>query len=165
MRGMTLRRSRKAFTRACGVVATGWVLVSAPITSAATPDSALLPAALAHANVYTWGLVGTPGAISSEEAAARELARHWNAAQLLAALPAASVEGRLYLLCIVNRLHPARYAQAKQAADLSPTQQASIFSGSVLRRVPAQDVIQQFERSRCEPLAWPIDLPASGPRR
>ncbi|OWQ91902.1 hypothetical protein CDN99_05915 [Roseateles aquatilis] len=107
-------------------------------------------------------MVGTPGAISEEENAARKVFRDWSRNEVFRALPTANPEGKLYLLCVVRRRFPDRYAEAKALAGLAQDQQVSVFSGSVLRKVLASDLIGQFERSACEPLSWPQDPAPKG---
>ncbi|ALV07692.1 hypothetical protein [Roseateles depolymerans] len=126
-----------------------------PATAAAEPQAPPLPEPLLHARFYAWGWVGTPAEQSSEERAARSLAKTWPAHQLVQALPQANAEGKLYMLCIIRRLHPSRYAGALREAGLPPDAPVSVFAGSVLQTLPARQLIDQLERSRCEPLTWP----------
>jgi len=100
-------------------------------------------------------MVGTPGQISEEELAARIVAKEWSSGQVVASILHANLEGRIYLLCIMQRKFPSDYARAKSLAGLSAGQRVSIFSGSVLRKVDAGDLIRQLEASHCAPLGWP----------
>ena len=123
------------------------------MSSAAEP----LPEALSNARFYAWGMVGTPGEISREELGARRIARDWTAEQLREGLASANAEGRLYLLCVAHRNFPDAYPELKRISGVSGDQRISAFSGNVLRKVAAGEVMAQFERSRCEALGWPID--------
>lgn len=124
-----------------------------PAAAGATPAD--LPMAIAQARFYAWGLVGTPGQISDEERAARVIAGDWPSQKLVASISQANVEGRLYLLCVARRKFPDDYENAKSLAGFSAGQQVSIFSGSVLQKVEAEDLIRQLEASHCAPLGWP----------
>lgn len=136
--------------------------LSAPsATAAAIPPTSPLPDALVHARFYAWGWVGTPAEQSAEEQAARTVARTWPVDQLVQALPLANAEGKLYVLCIIRRLHPSHYPGALRDAGLAPDTTVSVFAGSVLQTLPARQLIDQLERSRCEPLTWPDSGPPS----
>lgn len=147
---MTLDSSRKIF----GPLLAGLgalILMAAAV--GATP--AELPMAIANARFYAWGVVGTPGRTSEEEQAARIIARDWPSQKLMASISQANAEGRLYLLCVARRRFPDDYANAKSLAGFSAGQRVSIFSGSVLQKVEAEDLIRQLEASHCAPLGWP----------
>lgn len=116
-----------------------------------------LPAALANARFYAWGMVGTPGQISIEEMSARGVARKWSLQNIRYRLLEANIEGRLYLLCVVRRNYPDEYQELKNISGIRLGQKVTVFSGSVLQNVDAGALMEQFERSRCEPLGWSID--------
>jgi hypothetical protein len=126
-----------------------------PATVMANPQALPLPDPLQHARFYAWGWVGTPPEQSAEERSARTLAKTWSAHQLVQALPQANTEGKLYVLCIIRRLHPSHYSGALREAGLQADAPVSVFTGSVLQTLPAGQLIDQLERSRCEPLTWP----------
>ncbi|WAC73815.1 hypothetical protein OU995_03500 [Roseateles sp. SL47] len=132
-----------------------------PAIAAALPQAPSLPEPLLHARFYAWGWVGTPAEQSPEERAARKLAKAWPAQQLVQALPQANAEGKLYILCIIRRLHPSQYSSALREAGLAPDATVSVFAGSVLQTLPARQLVDQLERSRCEPLTWPDSGPPS----
>lgn len=115
-----------------------------------------LPAALIDAHFYAWGAVGTPGQVSAEELAARDVAKHWTAQQIRAGLASANAEGRLFLLCVARRNFPDAYAGLKKSAGIRSDDKVSLFSGNVLQRVTAAEVMAQFESSGCEALGWPV---------
>lgn len=148
--------------RRIGVLLLQWLIGVQAVAAdaahaAATPQTPALLEALAQARFYSWGWVGTPPGPSSEEQAARAVAKSWSAEQLVQALPRANAEGKLYLLCVIRRLHPKAYAGALRDSGLSADTPVSVFTGTVLQTVPARPLIEQLERSRCEPLAWSRD--------
>ena len=147
---MTLKRDRMIFLSL--LIGLGTSISGAAVAGEAPVE---LPAAIAHARFYAWGVVGTPGQISEEEQAARAIARDWSSQKLVASIPQANAEGRLYLLCVLRRKFPTDYPKAKSLAGFSAGQRVSIFSGSVLQKVEAEDLIRQLEASHCAPLGWP----------
>lgn len=142
----------------------GGTVVAAPSTK---PDAALSPLSptLLEARFYAWGAVGMPAAVSPEEWAARDAYRRASVVQLMDGLSQATSEGQLYLLCILRKRDPVRYAQARSRLRLAAGLEVSTFEGNVLRRERAADILAQFERTGCAPLDWPLspDVPRAAP--
>ena len=104
------------------------------------------------ANAYSWGLVGTPSTQSSAEKAARVLFKDATDKVILEVASSATLEGKMYVLCVLKRRGSAFYAQVKDTIDVKNSQ-VTVFSGSVLSKAQAAAVVEQIEKFNCDHLA------------
>lgn len=104
------------------------------------------------ANAYSWGLVGTPSTQSSAEKAARVLFKDATDNVILEVASNATLEGKMYVLCVLKRRGSAFYAQVKNSIDIKNSQ-VTVFSGSVLSKASTAAVVEQIEKFNCDHLA------------
>jgi hypothetical protein len=104
------------------------------------------------ASAYSWGLVGTPSTQSSAEKAARVLFKNASDEVIYEVANNATLEGKMYVLCLMKRRGSSFYAQVKNSIDVKNSQ-VTVFSGSVLSKAPTEVIIGQIEKFNCDHLA------------
>jgi hypothetical protein len=105
------------------------------------------------ATAYSWGVVGTPSAPSTAEIAARKLYKYASAEYIYAQSDGGSIEGQMYLLCLLKKKNQLLYKQAKAKLDVQKTE-VTVFSGSVLSKAPTSTILSQIEKFNCSALDW-----------
>lgn len=106
-----------------------------------------------NANTYSWGVVGTPSAMTRAENAARILHSNADKNTLSSLLNGATTEGQMYVLCVLKRKYPFQYLKEIKKINYE-TGQVSIFTGSVLSKSSAKNILKQIEKYKCSPLDW-----------
>jgi hypothetical protein len=104
------------------------------------------------ANAYSWGVVGTPSDRSRAEKAIRILFKQAPDDVVVAATTDATPAGKMYVLCLLKKRHSTSYDNVKNSIDAKNTQ-VTVFSGSVLSKVPAEVVISVIEKFECDHLS------------
>ena len=105
------------------------------------------------ATTYSWGVVGTPSKATPAENAARVLFKNANEKTLTDLRNGATTEGQMYVLCVLKRKYPKIYRKEIMKTDYSSSQ-VSIFTGSILSRTSAKNILRQIEKHNCSALSW-----------
>jgi hypothetical protein len=103
---------------------------------------------------YSWGVVGTPAATSPAENAARILYKNADEKTILNLLPSATLEGQMYLMCILRKKYPSFYKVTKKKIVFTQMDEVSIFTGDILSKKSVFNVIRQIEKYNCSALDW-----------